>query len=122
MNEDPKPDIEQRLSLIFSALGDPTRRKLLSLLREAGELKVGHLAEAFEISLNGVSKHVKVLERAGLIRRRIEGRVHWIHVDWSGLAIAYDWLDAQKHFWDQRLDALEHHLENSVDSRKDHES
>ena len=67
---------------------------------------MGVVAEAFAMTLNGVSKHVKVLERAGVVRRRIEGRVHWISVDWSALQVAYEFLHAHHHFWSTRLDAL----------------
>ena len=67
---------------------------------------VGVVAEAFDMTLNGVSKHVKVLEGAGVVRRRVEGRVHWISVDWSALQVAYEFLHAHHHFWSTRLDAL----------------
>ncbi len=97
---------EQRLSRVFHALADPARRRIIALLRESGELPVGVVADAFSMTLNGVSKHVKVLERAGVVRRRIEGRVHWISVDWSALQVAYEFLHAHHHFWSTRLDAL----------------
>jgi len=97
---------EQRLSRVFHALADPARRRIIALLREAGELPVGVVAEAFSMTLNGVSKHVKVLEHAGVVRRRIEGRVHWISVDWNALQVAYEFLHAHHHFWSTRLDAL----------------
>jgi DNA-binding transcriptional ArsR family regulator len=91
---------------VFQALADPARRRIIALLRESGELPVGVVAEAFAMTLNGVSKHVKVLERAGVVRRRVEGRVHWISVDWSALQVAYEFLHAHHHFWSTRLDAL----------------
>ena len=97
---------EERLSRVFHGLGDPSRRRIIALLREAGELKVGDVASAFEMSLNGVSKHLKVLEKAGLVARRIEGREHWVRVEWSALQPAYEWLHAHHHFWSERLDAL----------------
>ena len=97
---------EEQLSLVFHVLSDRTRRKILELLREAGELKVGDLAQAFSMSLNGVSKHLKVLEKAGLIERRIEGREHWISVSWARLQQPYEWLHFYHHFWGERLDAL----------------
>ena len=97
---------DERLSRVFHALADPARRRVIALLRESGELPVGVVAEAFAMTLNGVSKHVKVLERAGVVRRRIEGRVHWISVDWSALQVAYEFLHAHHHFWSTRLDAL----------------
>ena len=97
---------EQRLSRVFHALADPARRRIIALLRESGELPVGVVAEAFSMTLNGVSKHVKVLEQAGVVRRRVEGRVHWISVDWNALQVAYEFLHAHHHFWSTRLDAL----------------
>src|SRR5688572_28657508 len=97
---------EQRLSRVLFRSADPARRRIIALLREAGELPVGVVAEAFSMTLNGVSKHVKVLEHAGVVRRRIEGRVHWISVDWSALQVAYEFLHAHHHFWSTRLDAL----------------
>jgi DNA-binding transcriptional ArsR family regulator len=97
---------EEQLSRVFHALADPARRKIIALLRESGELPVGVVAEAFAMTLNGVSKHVKVLERAGVVQRRIEGRVHWISVDWGTLQVAYEFLHAHHHFWSTRLDAL----------------
>jgi DNA-binding transcriptional ArsR family regulator len=97
---------EERISRVFHALADPARRRIIALLRESGELPVGVVAEAFDMTLNGVSKHVKVLESAGVVRRRVEGRVHWISVDWSALQVAYEFLHAHHHFWSTRLDAL----------------
>lgn len=84
---------------MFHALADPARRRVIALLREAGELPVGAIGNAFAMTQNGVSKHVKVLESAGLVRRRIEGRVHWISVDWGALQIAHQFLDAHRHLW-----------------------
>ena len=97
---------EERLSRVFHCLADPARRKIIALLRESGELPVGVVGQAFDMTLNGVSKHVKVLEAAGLVRRRIEGRVHWISVDWSAMQVAYEFLHAHHHYWSTRLDAL----------------
>ena len=97
---------EQRLSRVFHALADPARRRIIALLRESGELPVGVVADAFSMTLNGVSKHVKVLERAGVVRRRIEGRVPWISVDWSALQVAYEFMHAHHHIRSTRHDAL----------------
>ncbi len=97
---------QSELDRVFHGLADPSRRKIIALLREAGELKVGEIAKAFDMSLNGVSKHLKVLESAGLIVRRIEGRDHWIGVNWQTLQPAYEWLHFHHHFWSERLDAL----------------
>lgn len=76
------------------------------MLREAGELRVSDIAAAFSFSLNAASKHLKVLETAGLVSREVRGREHWIAVRWDGLAAAHQWLDAHRHFWNERLDAL----------------
>ncbi len=97
---------EQKLDRVFHCLADPARRKMIALLREAGELTVGQVGKAFSMTQNGVSKHLKVLEDAGLIIRRIDGREHWISVDWSSLQPAYAWLHFHHHFWSERLDAL----------------
>lgn len=97
---------EEQLSLILYTLSDRSRRQIIELLREADELKVGDIAQTFSMSLNGVSKHLKVLEKAGLVERRIEGREHWIRVNWASLQPPYEWLHFYHHFWSGRLDAL----------------
>ena len=102
---------EEEIDRAFAALSDPSRRKIIALLREAGELKVGDIAQAFSMSLNGVSKHLKVLERAGLVLRRVEGREHYFRVRWQGLQGAYGWLHFYRHFWGGRLDSLVNYLE-----------
>ncbi len=75
-------------------------------MREANELRVGDIAAAFDMSLNGVSKHLKVLEAAELVARRVEGRTHWLRVNWQALQPPYEWLHFYHHFWNERLDAL----------------
>jgi len=97
---------EEQLSRIFRVLADPSRRRILELLRESDELRVSDIAEAFSMSLNGVSKHLKVLESAGLVTRRVVGREHYLSVDWSALQQPYEWLHFYHHFWSARLDAL----------------
>ena len=84
----------------------PTRRAILGVLA-GGEFNVGSLAGRFPISFNGVSKHVKVLERAGLVRRRVRGREHWLRLRPEPLREASRWLEHYREFWDARLDALE---------------
>lgn len=91
---------------MFHCLADPARRRIIALLREAGELKVGDVGKAFAMTQNGVSKHVKVLEDAGLIERRVEGREHRISVSWRALQPAYAWLHFHQQYWTERLDAL----------------
>jgi len=97
---------EERLNQAFQALSDPSRRRIVALLREAEELTVTDIADAFSMSLNGVSKHLKVLERAGIVRRRIDGREHWLRVRWEALQAPYEWLHFYQYFWSGRLDAL----------------
>lgn len=94
------------LSMVFRALGDPTRRAMLRRL-SAGERTVGELAEPFQMSLAAASKHVKVLERAGLVRRTVRGRTHHCRLDAEGLAKAQRWLAFYQRFWTERLDALD---------------
>ena len=94
------------LSAVFRALGDPTRRAMLRRL-SSGERSVGELAEPFRMSLAAASKHVKVLERAGLVRRTVEGRTHRCRLDADRLAQAQRWLAYYQRFWTQRLDALD---------------
>jgi DNA-binding transcriptional ArsR family regulator len=94
------------LDQVYAAIADPTRRAILGVLA-GGEVKVGTLAARFPISFNGVSKHVKVLERAGLVTRRVRGREHWLRLKPAPLRQAARWLDHYREFWDARLDALE---------------
>ena len=95
------------LNRVYAAIADPTRRAILAVLAGGGELNVGSLAGRFPISFNGVSKHVKVLERAGLVRRRVRGREHWLRLRPEPLREATRWLEHYREFWDARLDALE---------------
>ena len=94
------------LNRIYAAIADPTRRAILAALTRR-ELKVGALAGRFAISFNGVSKHVKVLERAGLVRRRVRGREHWLRLSPQPLREASRWLEHYRTFWNARLDAIE---------------
>jgi DNA-binding transcriptional ArsR family regulator len=97
---------EPMLDRVYGAIADPTRRAILAALAR-GEANVGSLAERFPISFNGVSKHVKVLERAGLVDRRIQGREHWLTLRPEPLREAARWLEHYRTFWDERLNALE---------------
>jgi DNA-binding transcriptional ArsR family regulator len=94
------------LDSIFRALGDPTRRQILRELA-GGERTVGELAEPFAISLAAASKHIKVLESAGLIRREVKGRTHICRLDPGPLASAHEWLNFYERFWTDRLSALD---------------
>ena len=90
----------------LNALADPTRRAILAHLAH-GETRVTSVAAPFDISLNAVSKHIRVLERAGLVRRRIAGREHWLSFDPRPMDEALHWMESHRRFWTQRLDALE---------------
>jgi DNA-binding transcriptional ArsR family regulator len=103
------PSREPQLSRVYGAIADRTRRAILVQLAD-GDLNLGTLAQRFPISLNGVSKHVKVLERAGLVRRDIRGREHWLHLEAEPLREAAAWLTHYQAFWDTRLAALEEFL------------
>jgi DNA-binding transcriptional ArsR family regulator len=93
------------LDSVFHALGDPTRRRMLRQLAE-GERTVSQLAEPFSISLAAASKHIKVLEHSGLIRREVRGRTHLCRLDAAPLAGAHEWLSFYERFWTDRLDRL----------------
>lgn len=93
------------LDLVFRALGDPTRRAMLSRLAKR-ELTVGELAAPYRISLAAASKHIQTLERAGLVRRTVRGRVHYCRIDPTPLAQADGWLRDYESLWDTRLERL----------------
>ena len=97
------------LSTTFAALADPTRRAILARL-SAGESSVTALAQPFSMSLPAISKHLKVLERAGLIARGREAQWRPCRLDAGPLKDAADWLEAYRRFWEQSLDRLEDYL------------
>lgn len=99
----------ERLDAVFHALADPTRRAMLRNLA-LEERSVGELASPFRMSFAAASKHVKALERAGLVRRRIEGRTHVCRLESKRLAEAHDWLSFYERYWTMRLDDLEREL------------
>ncbi len=94
------------LDTVFQALSDATRRRMLRDLSRS-ERTVSQLAEPFAISLAAASKHIKVLENAGMIRREVRGRTHLCRLDPGPLASAHEWLTAYERFWTDRLDALD---------------
>jgi DNA-binding transcriptional ArsR family regulator len=94
------------LDSIFHALGDATRRAMLRDLSRQ-ERTVSQLAEPFDMSLAAASKHIKVLENAGLIRREVKGRIHFCRLEPSPLSTAHEWLAHYERFWTTRLDVLE---------------
>jgi DNA-binding transcriptional ArsR family regulator len=102
------------LDRAFSALADPTRRAILARLA-LGETRVTDLAKPFDISLPAVSKHLKVLEDAGLMKRRREGRVHHCRLDPKPLSAASDWIEQHRAFWEKSLDRLAEYLSTELE-------
>jgi DNA-binding transcriptional ArsR family regulator len=103
---EPESDLDSTLA----ALGDKTRRAILERLGDA-EIRVTDLAVPFAMSLNAVSKHIRVLERARLVRRRRVGREHFLSLDRAPLEAAATWIERQRNLWTSRLDELEALLE-----------
>ena len=103
---------EDALSRILKAAGDTTRRQILTLLVQEGPLRVTALAAHFDMSLNSVSKHIKVLEEAGLVTRRTMGREHFIAAGLEPLRVTEAWFAQLKSIWELRLAALEDVLVN----------
>jgi DNA-binding transcriptional ArsR family regulator len=104
------------LDELFSALADPTRRDILVRLAE-GESPVTKLAEPLPMSLPAVSRHVRVLESAGLVARRKEGRVHRISLVAEPMLEALEWMAVFGRFWEHQLDALEHFFASQAEQR-----
>ena len=100
-----------RLSSTFAALADPTRRAILARLAR-GETTVGELADPFEISLPAVSRHLKVLERAGLLERSVDAQWRVCKLKAAPLGDAAEWMEAYRRFWEQGLDRLAELLES----------
>jgi len=102
------------LDQTLSALADPTRRAILARLT-LGEARVTEVARPFPISLNSVSKHIRMLERAKLVRRRVEGRDHWLSLDLRPLSEVEAWMAEQKRLWVWRLERLDEVLKEDGD-------
>lgn len=100
-------EAQSNLDHTLIALADPTRRAILRRLSQGGEVRVTELARPFALSLNAVSKHIRMLERARLVRRRRAGREHFLSFNPGPLDEAAEWISAQRAFWTSRLDALD---------------
>ena len=98
----------------LTAIADPTRRAILGRLAQ-GEARVTELAANFPISLNSVSKHIRMLERAALVRRRVQGRDHILTLNPGGLDDAARWIEDQRALWAWRLDELDNILKETPD-------
>lgn len=108
-----------RLSLTLSALADPTRRAILARLA-SGEASVGELAQPFAMSLPAVSKHLKVLERAGLIERGRKAQLRPCRLRPAPLREVADWVERYRAFWEERLDHLEDYLRELQAKEREH--
>lgn len=95
------------LDIVFQALADPTRRAIVERLVARGELSVGDIAKPFAISTPAISRHLSVLERAGLIERRVERQWRMVRVKAEALAPVESWLERQRRHWTGALDRLE---------------
>lgn len=94
------------LDRVFQALANPSRRAILRMLT-SGEQNINSLAEPLQMSFEGASKHVRVLEQAGLVARRVRGRLHLVRIQPKALVQANEWLEFYTRFWNQQMDALE---------------
>ena len=106
-----------QLSMTLSALADPTRRAILARLA-SNDATVKELAEPFDMSLAAVSKHLKVLESAGLISRGRDAQWRPCHLEAAPMRAASEWLESYRRFWDRSLDKLAEHLETMKSKRK----
>ena len=100
-------DKNKILSSLLKAVSDTTRRALLTQLCQQGPSRVTDLANFYDMSLNAISKHIKVLEKVGLVTRKTIGRSHWIEADLKQIAVIDDWFNGLKSIWELRLDKLE---------------
>jgi DNA-binding transcriptional ArsR family regulator len=95
-----------RLDAVFAALADPTRRAIIERLSRS-EARVTEVAEPFRMSLNAVSKHIRVLEASGVIERHRKGRDHILSINARSLDEVDGWIERTRHFWEERLDTME---------------
>ena len=109
-----------QLSATFAALADPTRRAILARLA-SGEASVTELAAPFELSLPGVSKHLKVLQRAGLITQGRQAQWRPCRLEPAGFKVVADWTEGYRRFWDESFDRLDEYLQAATKEKKDDE-
>ena len=100
------------LTGILKAVSDTTRRSLLTQLCQQGPTRVTDLTDHYEMSLNAISKHIKVLEKAGLVKRNPIGRTHWIEADLKRIGIVKNWINQLKSIWELRLEKLDEIMGN----------
>jgi len=102
----------EKLSGLLKAVSDTTRRSLLTKLCQQGASRVTDLANYYDMSLNAVSKHIKVLEKAGLVTRKTIGRTHWIEANLEQVGVIAEWFRELKSIWELRLEKLDEILNN----------
>ena len=102
------------LSRLLKAVSDSTRRALLTELCQQGASRVTDLANHYDMSLNAISKHIKVLEAAGLVGRELRGRTHWIEADLEQIELMSNWLGSLRSIWALRLDKFEKLLNSQL--------
>ena len=107
-----------RLDAVFAALADPTRRAIIERLSRS-EARVTEVAEPFDMSLNAVSKHIRVLEASGVVERHRNGRDHVLSINTRSLDEVDGWIERTRRYWEKRLDAMERLL---LELNKDHKS
>ena len=108
---------EEQLDAAFAALADPTRRAIVSRLAQ-GDATVSELAAPFAISLPGVSKHLKVLERSGLISRGRDAQFRPCHLETDTLDAAVDWIETHRRLWEERFEKLDTHLRSVLERER----
>jgi DNA-binding transcriptional ArsR family regulator len=108
------------LDSVFAALSDPTRRRLLHILAHTESCVTG-LAKSFSVSLPAISKHLRVLEKAGLIRRERDGRVHRLRLEAKPMRDAAAWIERYRGFWERQFDELADYLKKQDSKEEDHE-
>jgi len=113
MVEQRSPHHDGLLDATFGALADPTRRAMLRALSH-GSSTVGELARPYPISLAAASKHIQVLERAGLVKRTVQGRVHHCELDVRPMHAGFEWIRHYEHWWNRKLDVLEDLLQREI--------
>jgi DNA-binding transcriptional ArsR family regulator len=108
----------RQLDLTFGALADPTRRAILARLAR-GETTVGQLARPFDMSRPAISKHLRVLERAGLVRRTADGRLSRCELDAGPMRDAAEWVERYRKYWEDQLDSLSRYLEGEASDEQE---
>jgi len=102
---------DEKLDRTFAALAHPTRRAILTRLATEGSASVSDLAEPYDVSLMAISKHLKIMGEAGLIRREKDGRVRRCTFDPTSIEVASEWIETHRRYWTQQLDSLAAFLE-----------